>query len=643
MVTVLLFSTIVYVSKSQDFSILPDSVQKKLETTAVNERAKYLLDYSWQFRIYDSKSALRFTALALELARKNRETSTQAKALNYLAVINIHSEHFNEAYSYCLEAKEIASEVGNKEQVAYSCINLAMVQRFNKEYYQALFNLREAQLIMNRLKDISGIAYVHTRLSEVFLDLKILDSAMYHARKVSEKGMQLGNMEVITRGKIAMANAYMELGKYRDALEIYQGNFNDSTRKNQIGLLIAKTYIELKQYDSALVFARQVFINARSGHSYKFIQSASKDLSVIFEHQGVFDSSLYYKKIENIAQDSLAEAEKLYNIDLLQKSHEIKLKSKEMDLLKERNEFNKVLFSGMLIVIVIVFFFAYVQRKHKMKEKNDNLLLQAQNDKIEVQSTELKEMIITKDKFFSIIAHDLKNPLGSFRELSKMMSENYELFDDAELREYLNMMKNSADSVFELLENLLEWSRSQRGLIQFSPQEFNLNFIAHNCVELLRLTADKKSIKLINRIPENYPIFADPNLITTIIRNLISNAIKFTNSGGEIIIACCTPPINSEPETDNNCSILDKSIKNAYYCIYVRDSGLGMSDEIKSKLFRIDKNITTVGTSGESGTGLGLILCKEFAQLHQGTIWAESEINKGSTFYFTISKELSNG
>lgn len=630
-------------SKSQDLTILPDSVKNKLEKIALNERAKYLLDYSWQFRIYDSKAALRFTALALELARKNREKSTQAKALNYLAVINIHSEHFNEAYSYCLEAQEIAAEVGNKEQVAYSCINLAMVQRFNKEYYQALFNLRKAQLIMNHLKDISGIAYVHTRLSEVFLDLKIIDSAIYHSRKVSDIGMQLQNMEVISRGKISLANAYIEIGRYREALEIYQGNFNDSTRKNQIGLLIAKTYIRLNQYDSALVFARQVFRDARSAHSYKFIQSASKDLSVIFEHQGVFDSSLYYKKIENIAQDSLAEAEKLYNIDLLEKSHEIKLNSKEMDLLKERNEFNKVLFSGMLIAIVLVFFFAYVQRKHKMKEKNDNLLLQAQNDKIEVQSTELKEMIITKDKFFSIIAHDLKNPLGSFRELSKMMSENYELFDDAELREYLNMMKNSADSVFELLENLLEWSRSQRGLIQFNPQEFNLNFIAHNCVELLRLTADKKSIKLINRIPENYPIFADPNLITTIIRNLISNAIKFTNSGGEIIIACCTPTINSEPETDNNCSILDKSIKNAYYCIYVQDSGLGMSDEIQSKLFRIDKNITTVGTSGESGTGLGLILCKEFVQLHQGTIWAESEINKGSTFYFTISKELSNG
>jgi len=237
---------------------------------------------------------------------------------------------------------------------------------------------------------------------------------------------------------------------------------------------------------------------------------------------------------------------------------------------------------------------------------------------VQEKTLQLETTNATKDKFFSIIAHDLKNPLGSFREMSAMLNDNYDSFDDGERKEILTMLKSSSENLYLLLENLLEWSRAQRGLIQFNPINFELNFIANNCVELLKLSADKKRIKLVNNVASDFNIYADPNLITTIIRNLISNAIKFTLNDGII-------EVGADMLTDQN------TVK-----VYVKDSGIGMEQEIIDKLFRIDVNITSKGTSGESGTGLGLILCKEFVEKHNGKIWVESKIGLGSTFNFTL-------
>ena len=182
--------------------------------------------------------------------------------------------------------------------------------------------------------------------------------------------------------------------------------------------------------------------------------------------------------------------------------------------------------------------------------------------------------------------------------------------------EFLELMKDSAKNIYSLLENLLEWSRSQRGTIQFEPNHFPLRKIVDNNLSLAKLSAENKKIKLINLIDENINVYIDPNLITTVFRNLISNAIKFTNINGSITI--------------------DAFRDGDFYIVSVIDTGMGMSQETISKLFRIDVHVTTLGTSQEKGTGLGLILCKEFIIINGGNIWVESELGKGSTFKFTL-------
>lgn len=237
---------------------------------------------------------------------------------------------------------------------------------------------------------------------------------------------------------------------------------------------------------------------------------------------------------------------------------------------------------------------------------------------LEKANIELNELNATKDKFFSIIAHDLKNPLGNFRDVSRLLTESYhELTEDDKL-EFLHLMKDSSRNIYMLLENLLDWSQAQRGGLQFDPIECNLKIIADTAIQLLQLSADNKNIKLENGIEDSIFVKADTNLIMTVVRNLISNAIKFTPKDGVIS--------------------LNTLVENDSIVFSVKDSGVGMTKEILEKLFRIDINVTSLGTSHEKGTGLGLILCKEFIEKHGEKIWVESEIGKGSTFSFTLPK-----
>ena len=231
----------------------------------------------------------------------------------------------------------------------------------------------------------------------------------------------------------------------------------------------------------------------------------------------------------------------------------------------------------------------------------------------------LKESNKTKDKFFSIIAHDLKSPFNSMLGFARILENDLDKYDTEQRKQFISIIHKGLKDTFNLLENLLYWSRSQRGVITFNPETINLYILLQNTSELLMLSAKNKSIKIKNKIPEHISVEADQAMLSIIIRNLISNAIKFTPDGGEIIITAQQTKANSK-----------------FVEISVKDTGVGISNEIQPMLFDIGENTSTKGTKDETGTGLGLILCKEFIEKHSGEIWVESEIGKGSSFSFTI-------
>lgn len=235
---------------------------------------------------------------------------------------------------------------------------------------------------------------------------------------------------------------------------------------------------------------------------------------------------------------------------------------------------------------------------------------------------QLKELNATKDKFFSIIAHDLKNPISGFRDLTAFLSSNYDELSESEKLEWINITKQSAEVVFSLLNDLLDWSRSQRGLICFNQAEIDLYWIAENVISILQGNAQKKNIRLENKILPNTIAYVDVSMILAVLRNLLSNAIKFTPNGGK-----CYIDFELLPE--------ENLIR-----IHVVDNGVGIDPGKIDALFKIDSSFTTPGTDNERGTGLGLILCKEFINKHNGNIWVESELGEGSKFIFTVPSFL---
>ena len=255
------------------------------------------------------------------------------------------------------------------------------------------------------------------------------------------------------------------------------------------------------------------------------------------------------------------------------------------------------------------------ERQEQIEEQSEELL--AQKESLITMNKELNDLNATKDKFFSIIAHDIKNPFNAVLGFTELLMENFKEWDDARKLETIDLVHASSKNLNQLLDDLLQWSRSQSGALKFNPQKIELKEIFNDSILLFRETAEAKNIQLdISFIEEKLDVYADKNMLEAILRNLISNAIKFTRPGGKVQLI---------------------SERNGEFAlIKVTDNGVGISAKVQERLFRIDKQNSTSGTLNETGTGLGLILVKEFVTRHGGEIGVESIEGRGSTFYFTI-------
>ncbi len=248
-------------------------------------------------------------------------------------------------------------------------------------------------------------------------------------------------------------------------------------------------------------------------------------------------------------------------------------------------------------------------------EQNAKELVSLSN-KLAESEKELKRLNANKDRFFSIISHDLKNSFFSVMGLSKILADP-ENNDSEEMKlKTAQMLNDNSKKLYSFLENLLSWAKVQQGKTEYEPAENSLYEIMAEVTYLYRTKADQSEIELVNNINKSTEVFCDQNMVKTILRNLVSNALNFTNKGGSVTIA----------SKSNDDEII----------ITVTDTGVGISDENISKLFRIDSKYIGTNTYGEKGTGLGLILCKEFVDKHNGKIWIESELGKGSRFVFTL-------
>ncbi len=254
------------------------------------------------------------------------------------------------------------------------------------------------------------------------------------------------------------------------------------------------------------------------------------------------------------------------------------------------------------------------ERQQQIEAQTEELVLQ--KEKISRTAEMLQESNLQKDRLFSIIGHDLKNPIGALMGFLELLIEENDKYDAAKRKFILENMHQATKSISLLLENLLLWARSQTGRINFKPERIYVNTLVDDTLAVLQENALNKKIEIEKHINETQEIYADKNMMQTIIRNIVSNAIKFTSEGGCIKITCFSDAEN--------------------FICKISDNGIGMPDELQKRIFKNDSGISEIGTKGEKGSGLGLLICKDFIEYHKGEIWVKSQLKKGTTFYFSI-------
>lgn len=339
----------------------------------------------------------------------------------------------------------------------------------------------------------------------------------------------------------------------------------------------------------------------------------------------------YDKEWSKWGRETKKEYSKIYEGD-----YEFRVKARNVyDIESEIDSFkitilppwNRTIWAYMAYLIIFIAFLLVITRLYSRRLKSANVRLERIVKERTLEITQQKEEILAKrdelqianaekDKFFSIIAHDLKSPFNSIIGYSNILIEKIHKKDYGEIHKYAEIIGQSSNRAMDLLMNLMEWSRSQTGRMKFNPEYFGMTSLISETVLLFDDIASQKTITIAKNLHANVTVFADKAMISILLRNLVSNAVKFTHPGGKIIIAT--------------------KEKHGELTVSVSDNGVGISKVDIENIFRIDGNYTTLGTNNEKGTGLGLVLCKEFIKKHDGKIWIESEEGKGSTIYFTL-------
>ncbi len=631
------------------------SAQDKLDSLATSIRNKSALeqinvfnDFCWKYRDIDPSLAIRAGNNSLELAEKINDSKLQAKALNYLSVIYRDQGEYEKSLGFSTHSLQLAQSVSDPTQIAYSYNNISTIYRLMGNYPAALEKLYKALEIFEGIKDRVGIGYCYYNLAFVYLKQQNYDRALENFQSTVKIREALGDVEGKTKaqGRIAeiyllkgenqkalttfreVENAYKKLTDQRGLISIRMGlaelfkrnneldrainerklalelavKFNDVmgivSNSSELGVLYALTgnYSEGKRL---LEYGREI---AQKFSSSELKLTNYKNYAEFFEIQNDFTNAYKFAKLFKAQQDSVSKKEKSTAISEVEAAYRINKKEKEKELLQKDLEKQQeqtkyivlisILFVGLAIVAIVLYLF-----KRRTTEK-------------------LTELNATKDKFFSIIAHDLKNPITSQFGLTTLLIEEYKEMNDQDRLALIKSVDNAGKQTYRLLENLLYWSRSQTGRLDYYPNEINIVELVSESYDLLLENAKSKEVYLAPLDKKSFTAYGDKDMIKTVLRNLISNAVKFSNQGSVV-------------------NILLEEKKNEKI-VRVVDNGVGISSNQLAKIFRIDAVASAPGTSGERGTGLGLVLCKEFVEKNGGRIWVESELGKGSIFSFSL-------
>jgi signal transduction histidine kinase len=559
---------------------------------------------------------------------------------------NHHGLGNNElALGYFQKVFELNKEVGDALSNSAYYNNVGIIYIDLRNFKQALKFLEKSKEIMEQENEKLGLSSVLNNMGISYYmiaskcdnpdsSIILFEKALYYYQQSVEISKEIESDVGVSRYYNNVAKTYEKIGDYDLASEYYNKSLlikYELLDKKGISIVegnLANLYMMFSDSEKNTQKEKGDYLNisvthglrsmkyAEESNSLKLINAAALLLKQFYSQIENFEKAFYYAEIYNKTQDSLFNISKEKTIQELlakyqYKENKLELEKKEVEINKHENE--KILFTiitVLLILIVMIFIIAYIG----IRKRNKKMWII--NKRLTLSEERLKAANDSKDKFFMIVAHDLRNPFSMLQTISSFLLNDYNIMKEKTRYQCINTIHKAAGITNELIENLMLWSKSQTGKIIYNPDNINLfDLVEKNC-QLLKITAERKSIIIVNKVDKDLQVISDLHMLDTILRNLMSNAVKFSNKNDEIS--------------------LQSELKKDHVLMSVKDNGIGFSEEDKQKLFRLDVNPATIGKSSEKGTGLGLILSKEFVTNIKGEIWVESSKGVGTTFFFTI-------
>ncbi|UMB54544.1 ATP-binding protein [Lutibacter sp. A64] len=635
---------------------------QKIKNKFLEMRSQYVLGKAF-FSIDSINDSQKHFNKALILSEEIEDYWYKGEILNRIAINQYRTndtklalETFNDALYYSKESK-------NYKAIGSSYSMIGTIFRVNGVYSRAIEYFIKSRLNYRKANFNEGDAWVAYLLGQVNSDLRNSEKALkyfkealgkYHIlnsidgntnglamcyEQIALLNLEFGNLDEAnkninillkiyskTNSKYGISSSYSLLGK----LEYLKGNYKQAQEHLYKSLEIKNNYLNLHGKSSIYEYLGLCLI--KSGHLNEGLQKINKGLEIALStkskknqltiysklaevYLGLNDLKkvIYYKNKQIEVQDLILFGEADIQIEQLHTFYELDEKNQQINQLKKEKEVNILkieqqkiyqILMGLVILIIIIIAIIIYLFYNKLLHKNN----------------ELNILNTTKNKIFSIIAHDLRSPFNTILGFSDLLSSNAKKLETTKIVKFSQHINSEAANTLSLLDNLLNWAKSQTGQIAFKPKKQNIQTLILQILEELNPTAELKNITLHYLHPEEIEVYADTHMLKTILRNIITNAIKFTHPKG-------------------NISICIKQ-KNKFTEIAVSDDGIGMNDESRNRLFTLHTNDTTKGTANEKGSGLGLIICKEFIEKHGGKIWVTSELDKGTNFYFSLPNEV---
>lgn len=647
--------------QASDEKVLRDSL---IHTQNDHERIKLLIKLAKIIEPRSADSALQIATSASLIAKKTENEKDQAKAYRLIARIHYdqgkyslalqndmqafdHSVKIHDTLTMSYELNDIGrayQRIGepklsieyyqrglslvekNKEMIGVFSNNIAMVLDDINDDSLALTYYERSLKIAKELKDTSGMIISLNNMGVVYQQLKNSKKQEECFESALELNDKTKNAKLYGLTYDNIGSMWERRGNLQKAFVYYQKELEYERKSGVKAYIIealkslANICIKMKNFQMALRYANEEFKLSEEVQSAELRASAARNLSVVFENLRQFEQSIRYLKLAGLISDSLNSVERTKAVSNLASHYELTKKESEIKALNLEKQFQKSelqkeseIRKGLIIFVVVITILFIITIQQYMARKKANDLLVVWSRAIDQKNQELDNLNKIKDKIFTSIAHDVRGPLASLQGLLTLL--NLKTLSPEEIQRITMELSARVNTTSSLLENLLNWSKNQITNAKANPVKSDLKKLVNESIALYQNNALEKHIQLVNLITDATFIYADEEMIRITLRNLISNAIKFTRNHGEVKI-----------ESSQQDNIL---------CISVSDSGIGIPEEDLKKIFSLDA-FTTLGTAKEKGTGLGLILCKEFIEKNGGEISVASENGIGSTFRFTV-------